>query len=303
MILALDIGGTSLRAALVLNGKVLERRQASTPQPATPARVLAAITALSSPLVEWATAVGVACAGAVTQGTVNATADHTFPEWQDVPLASQLVAVFNRPTVVLNDARAAAWGESNVGAGHGLSEFMFVTISTGVGAGLILGHRLHLAQNGLDAELGFTFLPALEGQGFNCPPLGHLEALEHQASGTALGRAARRLGLADARALADAAEADDVQAQAAYGRAAAQIAWKAADVAALLGISRVALGGSIGLRRSFQHLVNASLTHFPTQFQPEIVPAALGADAGLIGAAIWATRDALSDHERHQTKT
>lgn len=289
-ILALDIGGTSIRAALVQQGRILERLETRTPKPSTPGAVLAAVHELIQPLSGRAAALGVASAGAVAGGRVTATAAHTFPGWTDIPLVEQLREATGLPTAALNDARAAAWGEYVAGAGQGSTEFMFVTVSTGVGAGLVLGGRLHLAANGLDAELGFVSVPAVWQPGTEVPPLGRLGPLEFETSGTALGGRAQLIGLPDARTLADAAEAGDARADAEYRHAAALIAWKLADVAALLGVTRVALGGSVGLRGGFQARVQGALAHFPERYQPQLVPAALGADAGLIGAAAWAGR-------------
>ncbi|WP_293913616.1 ROK family protein [Deinococcus sp.] len=289
-LLALDIGGTSIRAALIERGAVTERLEARTPKPSTPNAVIEAALALAAPLSPRASALGVACAGAVAGGRVTATAIHTFPGWHDVALSEALGAGLNLPCAVLNDARAAAWGEYSAGAGRGQSEFMFVTISTGVGAGLVLGGRLHLAANGLDAELGFVSVPASWTPGTEMPPLGHLGPLEFETSGTALGTQALGLGLNSTRALADAAETGHAQADALYRRSAALIAWKVADIAALLGVQRVALGGSVGLRSGYLARVRASLAVFPERYQPEIVHAELGADAGLIGAGLWAGR-------------
>ncbi|QFP75263.1 ROK family protein [Deinococcus sp. AJ005] len=290
-LLALDIGGTSMRAALIEAGQITRRAEVRTPKPSTPDAVIAAALELAAPLAPEAAAIGVACAGAVAAGRVTATAVHTFPGWADIPLEGLIGAGLNLPCAALNDARAAAWGEYEVGAGRGTGEFMFITVSTGVGAGLVLGGRLHLAGNGLDAELGFVSVPAVWKQGVEVSPLGELGPLEFETSGTALGDQALALGLTDARALADAAEAGDTQADLIYRRSAALIAWKIADIAALLGVTRVALGGSVGLRAGYLDRVRGSLGQFPPRYQPEVVHAELGADAGLIGAGLWAGRD------------
>lgn len=279
-----------MRAALVEAGRIIRRAEVRTPKPSTPDAVIAAALDLAAPLAPQAAAVGVACAGAVADGRVTATATHTFPGWTDIPLAERLGTGLALPCAALNDARAAAWGEFAAGAGRGTGEFMFITVSTGVGAGLVLGGRLHLAGNGLDAELGFVSVPAGWARGTEVSPLGELGPLEFETSGTALGARARALGLADARALADAAEAGHAEADATYRRSAALIAWKIADVAALLGVTRVALGGSVGLRAGYLERVRESLGQFPARYQPGVVHAELGADAGLIGAALWAGR-------------
>ncbi|GGL87745.1 N-acetylmannosamine kinase [Deinococcus aerolatus] len=287
-LLALDIGGTSMRAALMEGGRITRRAEVRTPKPSVPDAVIGAALALAAPFAASAAAVGVACAGAVAAGNVTATATHTFPGWTDIPLAQRIGAGLTLRCTALNDARAAAWGEFAAGTGQGASEFMFVTVSTGVGAGLVLGGRLHLAGNGLDAELGFVSVPALWRRGVGVAPLGELGPLEFETSGTALGAQALALGLADTRALADAAETGHAPADEAYRRSAALIAWKIADVAALLGVTRVALGGSVGLRTGYLERVRDSLEHFPARYQSEVVHAELGADAGLIGAGLWA---------------
>lgn len=291
-LLALDLGGTSMRAALVSGGQIVHRLEAPTPKPSTPDAVLPALIGLAAPLAPQASALGVACAGAVAGGRVTATATHTFPGWVDIGLAQALETGLGLPCRALNDARAAAWGEYAAGAGRGSSEFMFITVSTGVGAGLVLGGRLHLAGNGLDAELGFVSVPPEWGAGEAVPPLGKLGPLEFETSGTALDAQARALGWENARALCDAAEAGNRRADDVYSRSAALIAWKVADVAALLGVTRVALGGSVGLRAGYLARVRESLSRFPARYRPDVVHAELGADAGLIGAALWAQADA-----------
>ncbi|GGR07974.1 ROK family protein [Deinococcus ruber] len=297
-LLALDIGGTSIRAAQVVGGQIVQRLETRTPKPSTPGSVILAAAELARPLAAECRALGVACAGAVAGGRVTATAAHTFPGWTDIPLSAELGERLNLPSSALNDARAAAWGEYAAGAGRGSREFMFITVSTGVGAGLILDGRLHLAGNGLDAELGFVSVPALWQSGTDVPPLGRLGPLEFETSGTALNARAALQGQQNARALADAAEAGDAQADADYTRSAALIAWKVADLAAMLGITRAALGGSVGLRDGYLERVRTALAHFPERYQPQIVHAELGADAGLIGAALWAARLGSATRQR-----
>ena len=137
-LLALDIGGTSIRAAVVQQGRIVERREARTPKPSTPDAVIGAALALAAPLAPAAAP----WAWPVRARWPRARHRHRRPH---LPRLDRRAPGPGRPrgagaaVSVLNDARAAAWGESVAGAGQGTREFMFVTVSTGVGAGLVLG--------------------------------------------------------------------------------------------------------------------------------------------------------------------
>jgi N-acylmannosamine kinase len=272
-VIALDVGGTHSRAALIEDGRIVERHQRPTPAHDGPAAVVAALDELLAPWHhERALPIGVAIAGFVVNGCVTAHAG--LPGWAAYPLAARLGELHRRPVQVVNDARAAAWGEYRHGAGRGCHEFCFVTVSTGVGAGLVLGGRLHLARNGLDGELGETL--AADG--------GPMEA---HASGTALNAAARALGLPNGRALCDAADAGHVHAEAALRQAVTVMVAKLADLSVLLGISRTAIGGGLGLRPGYLARLRTAMQAMPPLCRHELVPAALGDDAGLLGVAAW----------------
>jgi N-acylmannosamine kinase len=293
---ALDIGGSETRAALVEDGRVRWRAAAATPAERRPEAVLDAALELLEPKQGRFTRLGVAVTGRVVAGRAYPLNERTLPGWRGFDLKEALEARTGLPIAVLNDARAAAYGEACYGAGRGISEFLFITVSTGVGAGLVLGGRLHLAASGLDAELGFTLLRAsfdevltpLSAPSYRLPERAPLRPLELEASGTALDTYAQAYGWGGARELADRAEGGDARADAVYTRAAGAVTEKIADLAVLLGITRVALGGGVGLRPGYLARVRAALAALPEVYRPEIVPARLGADAGLIGAALYA---------------
>jgi N-acylmannosamine kinase len=275
-VIAVDVGGTHSRAALFQDGQMRWRGSAPTPSQAGPEAMVDTMAALLLPLEGTAAPVGVAIAGQVRDGTVTAHNAGLLKGWEAFPLERALAERLGRPVRVFNDARAAAWAEYKQGAGRGSRDFLFVTVSTGLGAGLVLNGRLHLAGNGLDAELGETLVAG--GQ-----------TLENVASGTALGLVARRLGWSDARALADAAEAGDQQAALAWGAAIRQLALKLADLSVMLGIERTAVGGGVGLRPGYVEQLREELHRLPRLYHHEIMRAELGADAGLHGAAALAT--------------
>ena len=141
MPVALDVGGTKISAAVVVGAKVHERRVVATPQPATPDSVVSTVVELVRS-VGGATSdvVGVAMTGRIVAGRVTAPNRATLPGWEDYPLQEVLEERLSRSLFVANDAQAAAWGEYRYGAGNrSAGGFAFVTISTGIGAGFVVG--------------------------------------------------------------------------------------------------------------------------------------------------------------------
>ncbi|MBV8633596.1 MAG: ROK family protein [Burkholderiaceae bacterium] len=274
--IALDIGGSKSRIALIEDGTIAWRNEIATAGSEGPEAMLAQMIELVRPLNKLDAPIGVAITGQIVAGCVTAHNTAVLPGWREYPLRLKLSEALDRPVAVVNDARAAAWGEYLYGAGRGMSEFLFLTVSTGVGAGLVLNGRLHLAKNGFDAEIGE--MPMQDGA-----------TLEDHASGTALGRYAAQLGYAGAEELCDAADGGDVRAEDVYMHGIREIARKLADLAVMLGIERVALGGSVGLRPGYLERMRREMqTYRPIQ-RYELARAALGADAGLFGAAALAS--------------
>lgn len=265
MIAALDIGGTKLSAASVQGGRVLGRNQAVTPEDRSPQGIVGAALGLLGPFLSGAKALGVAATGTVRDGKVTAPNQQTLP-WEEVDLARMLQESAHIPTFVLNDADAAAWGEFRFGAGRDAANILFVTVSTGIGSGLILGGRLHQG-----SELGFTRLED-----------GHF--LEHAASGKFLDEWARNRGWNGAAEVVTRADSDPESALA-LDSSARLLAGKLLDLGVMLGLEQVAVGGGLGLADGYLR----RLRRFAGPLLP-VVAAKLGADAGLVGAADWAMR-------------
>jgi len=267
-----DIGGTQSRIALFDNGKLVWRDQLTTPSQAGPEAMLDSMAQLFIPVASHDALVGVAITGHIKDGCVTAHNQAILSDWQSYPLQQRLAEKLMRPVSVFNDARAAAWGEFRFGNGQECDDFLFLTVSTGVGAGLILNRRLHIAKNGFDAEIG----EMLTADG---------KTLENHASGTALNQLALQHGYDDARSLCDAADQGDPQANALYQHGINEIAKKLADLAVMVGIQRVAVGGSVGLRSGYLDRLRLAMSQYPAIYQIEFVAAQLGHDAGLVGAA------------------
>jgi len=267
-----DIGGTQSRIALLEDRHVVWRDQTATPSQAGPDAVIECMAQLFRPVSHHNDPVGVAITGHIVAGCVTAHNSAILPGWQSFPLQQRLSEKLNRPVLVFNDARAAAWGEYRFGAGQGYDEFLFLTVSTGVGGGLILNRRLHIAQNGFDAEIGE--MKTADGR-----------TLEQHASGTALNCLAVQHGYGTAKLLCDAADQGDLQAEAMVQHGVREIAKKLADMAVMVGIQQVALGGSVGLRPGYLERLQNEIKNFSAIYQVNVCAAQLGHDAGLLGVA------------------
>jgi N-acylmannosamine kinase len=284
-VLAFDIGATNSRAALVDNGVIVWRAEAKTPSNQGPDAVLATMQELAAPAAGNAESIGIAITGQVVDGYVTAHNAELLPGWQAYPLQARMQAALHRQVAVVNDARAAAWAEYKQGAGRGYEEFLFVTVSSGIGAGLVLGGRLHLARNGFDAELGETLLQDSKES----------LTLEQLASGLAMQQRALQLGYRSGKLLCEAADSGDPLAEQVYRSAVRALAGKLADMAVMLGITKVAVGGGLGLRPGYLERLQEEMKRLPAIYQCQLECAGLGHDAGLIGAAILA-QDTNSDH-------
>ena len=282
--IAIDLGGTKIAAGLIVDHVVAERAQIATPRADLAAGLIPAIAALVAPwLLRAPGAIGVATTGFASAGRVSAVNPTTLPFPDRFDLGGLLAARIGRAVHVVNDALAATWGEHVAGAGQGTASFGFLTISTGVGGGLVYDGRLLQGPEGFGGHLGHVSV-ATDGPVCGCGRRGCVEAL---ASGTAISQAAeRRTGTArDAAAVIDAAGDGDEDCAAVLDAAAAAVASLCANLKAAAGLQRMAIGGGVGLNPAFFARAAQAAASAPFRFRVDIVPAALGGDAGLIGMA------------------
>lgn len=276
---AVDLGGTKSAAARIEGGAVAERVQQPTDRAAGWQAQLDALAGMLADLgFRQGAPLGAAVAGRVdAKGGWHAVNTGTLSAISAAPLGAALTERFGPGARPVNDAAAAALAESRLGAGRGARNFAYLTVSTGVGGGLVIADRLIGSENGLAGHVGFVSSrlgDALCGS-------GRSGTVESVASGRAIAAAA---GLADARAVFDSGAHEAV-----IDRSAAAIAGLIADLTAVLGLDRVAIGGSIGLAPGYLARVRAHLASEPPLFRPDLTAARLGHDSGLIGALIFAT--------------
>lgn len=307
---AVDLGGTNTRAALFDdNGphptrQKKVRTQAEQGPDAVIERIIEAIEAVLPQSVADLR-IGVGAPGPLDprQGVVFEAPN--LPGWNHVPLQARLEAYFDCPVRIGNDANLAALGEWRHGAGRGTQNLIYLTISTGVGGGVISDGRLVLGSRGLGAELGHILVEP-GGPLCGCGRRGHLEAV---ASGTAIARAAvERLEAGETSSLksihdqaeltaehvGDAARESDPLAVEVIQGAATYLGRALADFAHIFNPEIFVLGGGVSqLGPLLFEPIEAELRDSimsPTYLEGlRIEPPTLGDDAGLVGAMVLAS--------------
>ena len=275
--LAIDIGGTKLAAALIgADGQIRDRRELPTPASQTPEALRDALSALVSPLQAHAQRVAIASTGIIRDGSLLALNPHNLGGLLHFPLVKTLEQLTNLPTIAINDAQAAAWAEYQALEGD-VTEMVFITVSTGVGGGVVSGGKLLTGPGGLAGHIGHT-LADPHGPVCGCGRTGCVEAI------------------ASGRGIAAAAQgelAGDEQAQWLIHRSARTLARLIADIKATTDCQCVVVGGSVGLAEGYLALVETYLAQEPAAFHVDLLAAHYRHDAGLLGAALLAQGEKL----------
>lgn len=298
--IAVDIGGTQIRAACYLDGQLeplkIERR-ATQREGVSPEENLCLAIRSVWPDLGDVIAIGVASPGPLEQSQGLIITTPNIPQWRWFPIVDFLVSEFKVPVALDNDANLAALGEWKFGAGRGHHHLVYLTVSTGIGGGIITEDRVLRGSRGLAGELGhITILP--DGPVCGCGQRGHLEAL---ASGTAISRIAYEAMLKGentilpggspptAKQIAQAAIAGDKLSTRVIAQAGTYLGIALADFLHIFNPSIIIIGG--GVSRSgdafFKPLHKALRERALSQEYLtglSIVTAALGDDPGLLGA-------------------
>jgi glucokinase len=290
MIGAVDIGGTKIAVGMLSRtGEILVRTQS----PAYPERgfqdglerILRMLHATAGQAGGQLEGIGVGCTGPVFPLTGRLGRIEFLPDWEGNNLVAELQNAFGVTAFLENDADAAALGELAWGAGLAAKRFIYVTISTGIGAGLVLDDRLYRGVEAAHPEIGHHVIDPSGPKCF-CGAHGCWEIL---ASGPAL---AARGGLPSALAVCQAAERGDPAALLAVEQEARYLGLGFANLITLFIPDVIAVGGGVmhsrhlfwdGILQTIRE--NCGLVPFE---KTRLVPAKLGADAGLAGAAqVW----------------
>jgi glucokinase len=307
-VIGVDFGGTHLRAALVNGeGQIVEQLKRETRATLGPAavidRIADAIRDMATYLSAGDTLVGV---GAIAPGPLDPFEGIIFRApnlegWDNIHLARELRERVSLPVWIGNDANLAALAEHAYGAGRGLSDLIYLTISTGIGSGFIINNQMLLGARGMAAEAGhMQIIP--DGPLCNCGNRGCIEAI---ASGPniareAVGRLHRGIPSSlqnldhepTAREVVQAAKQGDAMAIDVLRRAGLFIGMAIANLVHLFNPQRIVVGGGVSNAGDllFEPMRQGADEHIMPSYRDsfDIVPAALGDDVGLLGAAALA---------------
>jgi predicted NBD/HSP70 family sugar kinase len=295
LVLGFDLGARFLRGALCdLTGTVRARQDIELPSPGVE-EALEAIGSLRTSLVDAAglldelvDGVVVGVPGVVVDGGSIELATNV-PGLEEVDLGGELGNRLGRPVTLENDINLAALGEQWSGVARGVDDFVFISIGTGLGAGLVLRGELHRGHNGAAGELDY----ALGSLGAELDPCaGAVVALAEEL--TADGRLPTVLAAPyDARKLFAAARDGDELARKVVSESARRIAMHVAPIAGVADVGLVVLGGGIGSNGDLLLEPVRGLLHDWLPYPPRVEVSSLGDGAVLMGALSVGLRAAL----------
>ncbi|MGB8818462.1 MAG: ROK family protein [Rhizobiaceae bacterium] len=295
--LGIDIGGTQIRAALVdEDGVVVKRESVATNALGGPDVIVRqavqlandSSAGLSADAIE---AIGVCAPGPLDSDTGVVLDIATLPGWQNYPLRRNLSEAFRRPILLENDGIAAAFGEWKHGAGKGVDNLVYVTVSTGLGGGVVVDGHLLRGHRGMAGHVGHMMINP-DGPRCGCGGRGCFEAY---ASGTNFALAGLANGFASGEAIVDAARKGDAAAIELVNQEARYLGYGFASLMHLYSPQRLIIGGGVskaldllmpGIRAQIDDVA------MPAFRRAEIVAALLGDNCGLVGVAGMAWRAA-----------
>ncbi|WP_330458509.1 ROK family protein [Streptomyces sp. NBC_00820] len=300
-VVALDVGGTGMKAALVgEDGALLHRARRPTGREHGPEAVVGNILGFAAELRAYgvehygepAAAAGLAVPGIIDeeQGVAVFAANLG---WRDVPLRALVAERLGMPAALGHDVRTGGLAEGRLGAGRGADRFLFVALGTGIAGAIGLDGRVEAGAHGFAGEIGHV---VVRPGGLACP-CGQRGCLERYASASAVGSAwaaVREDPGADAAGCAEAVASGDPDAVRVWQEAVDALADGLVTALTLLDPRTLIIGGGLAEAGDvlFRPLRDAVRRRVTFQKTPALVPAALGDTAGCLGAGLLA-RDLL----------
>ena len=307
----IDIGGTKIAIALAaLDGEVLAKRRLPTPNENGPFALLEIVSQTLAEMIgeneSDLTAIGVGSPGPLDIDHGLILSPSNLRNWDRIPIVEVLSKKFAVPVILDNDANAAALGEFSFGAGRGFKNVFYVTVSTGIGGGVIIDGNIHHGVSTGAGEIGHTIV---DPDGVRCT-CGSVGCLETVSSGTHLVRLVKeKLDAGEPTAICDliadgtelstqvlleAVRRGDPVAIDIWDKACRYLAISIANAISLLAPEVVVIGGGISsagelLLEPLRRLVPQYVSMIPKS-EINIVTAELGTESGLYGAIELARR-------------
>jgi len=315
-VIGIDIGGSNVRTAVVdARGRMLARDQGITPaREGSEAIVRSILDSIGRALTQAditaadVGAIGLACAGLSNPETGVLYTSPNIPGLKEVPLAGLIEKELGKKVFLMNDANAAAVGELHFGAARGARNFIYITLSTGIGAGIVIDGKIYAGSTGLASEPGHMIISD-EGPECYCGSRGCWEPL---ASGIALADYARQCieegretsildyvgGDAErvtAEVVHKAAQAGDALATEVIARTAYYVGVGLANLINIFNPELIVIGG--GLSNIGDMLLEPACEEARRRAFPQMAAvvrfarAEMGDDSGLLGAAVFALEE------------
>jgi glucokinase len=291
--IGIDIGGTRIAVGAVNKSGDIEAHKEFPTQPARGFEYAVARIdeAIQQVLVQanWSlaevAAIGVGCTGPVNRGQGTIHNPYTLPSWENKNIVAALRGATGRNVHLENDADAALLGEHVAGAGKGVEDMVMLTLGTGVGGGVLIQGRLHRGIDGAHPELGHV---PVDPDGPDCY-CGQKGCLEVMASGTAITRAAKSLGLRDSREVFVQAAKGNHDAREVVHRAGQAINTVVCILLHTFLPELIVLGGGVMNQENEPFVASTNESIQKATMAPanrvRVVRAELGTRAGVVGAA------------------
>ncbi len=312
-VLAIDLGGTKIIAAIISSkGQVMAREYQLTLADEGPQSVIKRLLSMIDHLLSLSSlessqldSISVAAAGGIDFEKGVITLSPNLPGWHDIPLRDIIREKYRADTFLINDTSAAALGEHQFGAGKGVNNLIMLTLGTGIGGGIIINGKLYTGPSGSAGEIGHMTID-VAGPKCNCGNIGCLEKL---VSGTVVAKEAIRcISQGEKSSLTELAEggienitAEEVEVAARNGdslakevisKAAAYLGIGLVNLVNIFNPEMIIIGGGLAnmgdlLLEPARRIVRERAFQLSARLV-RIVPAQLGGNAGVLGAAIFA---------------
>jgi predicted NBD/HSP70 family sugar kinase len=301
LVLGLDLGARFLRGAICDMTGTIRARQDVELQGADAERALAAVDELRDTLVSatglpgeliHGVVVGVPGVTGAANGTLQLAAN--VPGLEGRPFEAELEERLGLPITLENDINLAALGERELGVARGVDDFVFLSVGTGMGAGIVLRGELHTGRHGFAGEIDFALDALDEDVDPSAPQVAEIAARVTQ------GGESRLRAPFEARAVFDAARQGDHAAQLVVDEVARRIALHLAPVAAVVDVELVVLGGGIGSNGDLLLEPVRELLARWLPFPPQVEVSTVGEAAVLAGALAVGVRAALENVARRE---